>query len=586
MHRLLPNKQAQAHLQRDSTHFQSSLMAIDISRYVSLAVILPKHRESKSGGEITGWKVDLVTKDKMEEFQVVVVGASMVGMTLAALLKKHGVNVVNLERHPSTAIYPKAAHFHAYTIEILRWLGLYDIIVEESTKAYDPNAGINAVKTLKDGEFQRYLANLNDKVEQISSAKRLFLTQHIYEPVMRNLCKELNMPLIFSTEVTSIKNVTDGVIVETKALDRDERKTYKAKYVVVCDGSKSPLRDKLQISLKGRGLLSNSATIYFNADVSKYLESFASNGVIYVTNEKVRGFFRIDKTGKSGFIAVFTAGEPGTEAARYFGDRVSDEDCKRILLDAIGEDIPVDVTYVSRWKATSDYAERFSEDRIFLCGDNATTVPPTGGFGGNTGIQAAFNLAWKLKMVVCDKCNPRMLDSYEEERLPVGYLTVEQAYTRYVLRSAPELRDDTLQPQVADWNMELGYRYNHSSIIAYDNAKPEEITEDPFNPGAYPGCRAPHAVVKLSGETKEVFLRDLIRSKYVLFTSNHAWKDAAAQIGLLEIYELQTDRWLDLYKLQKEGAIIVRPDGFIAWKTQDQPQTGNLQKVLAKLTAA
>ena len=123
-------------------------------------------------------------------------------------------------------------------------------------------------------------------------------------------------------------------------------------------------------------------------------------------------------------------------------------------------DIPVKIDGVARWRSVSDVARHYQVGRVFIAGDAAHVMPPNGGFGGNTGIADAHNLAWKLALVLKGIAGPELLATYEQERRPVGKFTVEQAYTRYVTRSATYLGAKDYEPQVNDFNIELGYLYH------------------------------------------------------------------------------------------------------------------------------
>ena len=104
-------------------------------------------------------------------------------------------------------------------------------------------------------------------------------------------------------------------------------------------------------------------------------------------------------------------------------------------------DLPVRIDGYSRWRATADVAQKFRDGRVFIIGDAAHLMPPNGGFGGNTGIHDAHNLAWKLAQVIHGQAHERLLESYDSERRPVARFTVEQAFSRYVARTAPWLAD-------------------------------------------------------------------------------------------------------------------------------------------------
>ena len=97
-----------------------------------------------------------------------------------------------------------------------------------------------------------------------------------------------------------------------------------------------------------------------------------------------------------------------------------------------------------------------------VAGDAVHVMPPTGGFGGNTGVQDGYDLAWKLAYVLDGTAGPALLDTYDAERRPVGSFATEQAYTRYVLRLDPGLGKDDLMPIVDEATVELGYRYRSS----------------------------------------------------------------------------------------------------------------------------
>jgi 2-polyprenyl-6-methoxyphenol hydroxylase-like FAD-dependent oxidoreductase len=149
---------------------------------------------------------------------------------------------------------------------------------------------------------------------------------------------------------------------------------------------------------------------------------------------------------------------------------------------------PVKIDGVARWRSVSDIARHFQVGRVFIAGDAAHVMPPNGGFGGNTGIADAHNLAWKIALVLSGVAGPQMLATYEQERRPPGKLTVEQAYTRYVTRSATYLGAKDYEPQINDFNIELGYLYHSSAII--EEGDETAVHADPRETQGRPGSRA------------------------------------------------------------------------------------------------
>jgi hypothetical protein len=251
--------------------------------------------------------------------------------------------------------------------------------------------------------------------------------------------------------------------------------------------------------------------------------------------------------------------------------------------EALGaaDDLPVEIEDVQRWNAAADWAERFRGGRVFLAGDSAHVMPPTGGYGGNTGVHDAHNLAWKLAHVLDGRAGEGLLDTYEAERAPVSRLTVEQAYTRYVTRLDPGLGTDGLAAVVDDALIDLGYRYR-SDAITVDGPDDGDDWEDPRTPTGRPGFRAPHVTVRRGGV--EVSALDLIGRDPLLVVGPDGgpWADAAAAESErlrvpVEVLRLGADdadvddphgQYAKAYGIGPDGAVLIRPDGFVAWRSR------------------
>ncbi|UGS36400.1 FAD-dependent monooxygenase [Capillimicrobium parvum] len=518
----------------------------------------------------------------VEEVPVLIVGGSMVGLSAALFLAHHGVPALAVERHGGTAIHPRAGHFHLRTLELLRSADLEDAVRRVSEAQFFPNGGINAVETVAGGETASYIADLNAGVEEFSPSRRLFVAQHALEPLLRARAEELGARLSYSTLVVSLDDDGDGVTAVLRDLATGADRTVRARYVVAADGSRSPVRRRLGIGMHGYGLLSHSVTIYFRADCSKLLEG-GNQGVIYVFNDRLRGFFRFDRSGTSGFLAVNTLGDPREPGALDVTADLTTEGARELVRAAIGvPDIAVEVDDVAPWDATADLADRYRAGRILLAGDAVHPLPPNGGYGGNTGVQDAHNLAWKLAAVLGGTAGDALLDSYEAERRPIGRLTIEQAYTRYARRVVPELAgDEELPPLVDDLSMEIGYRYRSNAIVA-EGDDDGALTEHPSTARGRPGSRAPHVVLARDGVRLSTL--DLFGQGYVLLAGPQgaAWRRAAAQAAAatevpIDVHvagagadadvEDAAGRLPAAYGLERDGAALVRPDGFVAWRS-------------------
>ena len=261
-------------------------------------------------------------------------------------------------------------------------------------------------------------------------------------------------------------------------------------------------------------------------------------------------------------------------------DDTSESRCVAWVREALGaaDDLAIEVENVQRWNAQADVAERFRDGRVFLAGDATHVMPPTGGYGGNTGVQDAFNLAWKLAFVLDGCAGPELLETYDAERQPVARLTVEQAYARYVLRLDKSLRTDDLAPIVEDARIDLGYRLR-SAGIARELDDDDADWEDPREPTGCPGFRAPH--VELARNGSRVSTLDLTGTRFVLFTgaAGDAWVEAASpaasDLGApVDAFRVGADlddpsgSFFSSYGVEDAGASLVRPDGHIVWRAR------------------
>jgi len=511
-----------------------------------------------------------------ERVPVLIAGGSMVGLSMAAFLAFHGVRSLAVERHGGTAIHPRAAHFHLRTLEVFRAMGLEPAVRAKSEEQYDSDGGISAVESLAGKEIAKYIPSLNAGVEAVSPTRRLFLTQEALEPILREHALRLGAELRYSTELTDFEQTGDGVVAGTRDLGSGEERRIAADYLVACDGWRSPSRERLGIGMEGHGLISSSVTIYFRADCAQQVAG-RTEGVFYVFNDVLRGFFRLDRSCQSGFLVVNTVGDTSKPEATNVAEGITSERAEELLRAAIGvPEMAVEVLDIAPWQAVADNATTFQHGRVLIAGDAAHTMPPNGGFGGNTGVQDAFNLSWKIAHVLSGQAGPELVDTYDHERQPIGRLTIEQAYTRYVLRTAPYLGTDDIQPIADDLSLEIGHRYRSAAVLP-DPAEAGGDDDglpyvDPRESRGLPGTRAPHLWVEHDGE--RVSTLDLFRRHFVLLAGPEgaAWEAAAGagagELGVeLDVHMLDDEGFAEAYGITPAGAVLVRPDGYVAWRS-------------------
>jgi 2-polyprenyl-6-methoxyphenol hydroxylase-like FAD-dependent oxidoreductase len=553
--------------------------------------------------------------DEEVEVPVLIVGGSLVGLSTALLLASHGVGSLVVERHSGTAIHPRAGHFNLRTLEILRSVGLEDTVRRKSREQYPPDGGISNVESLAGREIATYFTDLNAGVAEFSPTIRLFINQDALEPILRARAEELGARTRYRTECTGLEQDEDGVTAVLTDATTGTRSRVRARYVVAADGNRSPVRNRLGIQMRGHGVLSNSITIYFRAerDLAPLLAG-RNQGVHYVTNPVLRGFFRLDRSGNGGFLVVNLVGDtarPEVVAAypeapwANVAEGITKDRALELLRAAIGvPGMPLAIEDIAPWQAVADVAERYSERRIFLAGDAVHVVPPNGGFGGNTGVHDAHNLAWKLALVLKGTAGPGLLATYDTERRPVGEFTVEQSYARYVTRVAPYLGTADAQPVLDDLYLELGHRHHSPAVFASGDgaAVPHKHPRDCLG---QPGFRAPHVWLSEAASGEQLSTLDLFGGNFVLLAGARgaAWReaarDAAGRLGVgLDCHLVDDGELIDTdagfpraYGLSPDGAVLVRPDGFVAWRAPDaegataEIMDGVLARVLCRADA-
>ena len=511
------------------------------------------------------------------EVPVLIVGGSLVGMSTALLLGHHGIPSLAVEHHRGTAIHPRAAQISQRTMEILRTVGIEQIVRRASDEQFVQDGAIMAVETLAGREIGYFIANLNEGVRDVSPTERVFISQSLLEPLLKARAEELGAGLRFATDLVTFEQDDRGVSALIRHRDTGETDNVRATYMVAADGAHSRTRQALGIGMGGRGVFSKSATIYFRADVAPLLRG-RNLSVIYVNNPALRGFFRFEKPFDRGFLAVNALGDPAHPITDVTTG-LTEARCLEWIRVALGSsDLPIAIDNVMTWNAAADAAARYQSGRVFRAGDAAHVMPPNGGFGGNTGMQDAHNLAWKLAAVLRGGAGAELLTTYDQERRPVGAFTTEQAYSRYVTRTAPYLGTDGIEPVAPDLDVELGYSYQ-SAAICHDG-EPGPLHGNPRESNGRPGTRAPHVWLERRGE--RISTLDLFGGRFVLLAGADAtsWCESARAVGdhtrtPLDVHRVGSGDLTDpegafhgAYGVSSRDAVLVRPDGFVAWRSK------------------
>ncbi|QBD76088.1 FAD-binding protein [Ktedonosporobacter rubrisoli] len=516
---------------------------------------------------------------------VLIVGGGLAGLSSALFLAQSGISACLIERHPGTSIHPRARGLNFRTMELMRSLGLDEQIRIAGAELINSRGWLR-VDTLAGQELQFVSMPQNlaaDLIARISPASWCMCAQDNVEPILYAAAQQRGVDLHFGVQLIKLEQDATGVTALFQERATGELQDLHADYVIAADGAASPIRRSLGIGMSGLGTLDHQLNVYFQADLSKLvegrefgicsIENPASPGILISINNKDRWMFHITYHPEAG------------ERPKDFPP----ERCLSYLRQAIGlPELPIEIISILPWEVASRTANSLVAGRIFLVGDAAHVMPPTGAFGANTGIQDAHNLAWKLAAVLKGQAGPDLLATYDEERRPVINFVVEQASLRYL-----QARTRSTQAQLADETVvTAGYQYHSQAILAEGNY---QAPLDHIELNGQPGTRAPHVWLEQLG--RRISTLDLFGSHFVLLLGPEgtAWRTAlemiAAQRKLncaiysigpqADLQELE-ESWQQLYGVSARGAVLVRPDGFVAWRSRELP--GNPQSELDEVT--
>ncbi|TDP97530.1 FAD-dependent monooxygenase [Labedaea rhizosphaerae] len=494
---------------------------------------------------------------------VLVVGGGLTGLSTALFLAWRDVPVIVVERHPGSSPHPRAVGFTPRTMELMRAVGLSGSLPEY--KGDGKGVRRIRVESLAGQWFEEQPWSAPGKATPLfdyTPTRNGGLAQDRFEPLLRDKARELGADVRMSTRMLGFEQDDDGV---TATMRDDEGVEYqvRASYLVAADGHRSPVREALGIERVGKGFLGESRSVLFRAPLEEYLE---------------RGYvqFMIDQGDFGG--AVMSYGD-GRWAFFHRNEVDSDEDTLRAMIfRALGRsDVDVEIITEGRWQLTAGVAERFADGRVFLAGDAAHTLPPSrGGFGANTGIEDAHNLAWKLAAVLTGASAPSLLATYDAERRPVAKLRHDQIFLR-TQGAATDVET------IDDAAMEYGHLYRSSAVLGAGPELPPARRPDQWL--GQPGTRAPHVWL-----APEVSTLDLFQRGWVLVTDDPAWDGLVDGVDCRVIGNEtgKADEVRAAFGLNPGGASLVRPDGYIAWRAVDAPadRRAALGSALAEVSAA
>ena len=536
---------------------------------------------------------------------VLIVGAGPAGLSMAILLGRLGLDSIVVERRSDINPHPRARSVNVRTAELMRQWDVLDEI-EAASLPLPWTEQFVYCETLAGTEIGRVITGVQPVVNgvELSPAPWLLTSQdRIEEILLRRLAGMDEVQICWDAELVEVTQEGDYVTAEVR--DPSGTRHLTARWLVGADGAASSVRRSLDIEMDGIASFGTMINCQFYADLGPWTDHRPA--ALYWTTSPARNVFQKIDTDNRWLCQLNY--DPSMHRAEDFNTEVAAEWIRRSIGPELPEDFDLRVTDVIPWVMSSTVAERFRDGRVFLIGDAAHQLPPTGGFGMNTAVQDAHNLAWKFAAVAGGQAGEGLLDTYESERAPVAQYNADRSRenSRSVgrIRRLVESGTATVEQkreavrastQYGNWlGMDLGLRYDEGCLIP-DGTEPPQV-DDPVSeyvPTARPGHRAPHVPIDLDGATSTL---DLYDTQFVLLCGADVDTEADdVQLGAAAETEVDANRdsgyahpaprvlrlGIDLddpsgglaatYGIGEEGAVLVRPDGHVAWR--DPQATG------------
>src|SRR3954452_19919686 len=511
--------------------------------------------------------------------QVLIVGAGPTGLTLAIDLGRRGVRCMVIEQKEAPQFLPKMERCNARTMEIYRRMGIAEKVRAAGLPAHCP-MDIFIVTSLIEpplvhhvhpsvAEAKARIAKSEDGSEPLEPYQ--LISQYTLEPLLKSIAETLpSVTVRYGCELVSFAQDANSVTAQVKTCD-GASSVVTAAYMVGCDGGNSLVRRQFDIKLNGEANIQQlRQALYYCDDLYERIPI-----------GKGRHYHVADAEGS--FLIV-------QDSTRHFTLHSvvdKDEDMATMFERVVAMPVKYEMLYVGQWKMNLLLADRYGEGRVFVAGDAVHLVIPTGGLGMNTGVGDAIDASWKLAATLQGWGGPKLLQSYEAERRPVGAINVKASGSgtsgRMKWREAyrPNIEDDTPEGKAALAHLleiardeapksfrvigaELGYRYAGSPVICDEPGGPEPTVEE-YRPTSWPGARLPRVWI----EPGKLSVHDRIKEGYTLLRFSRSGdasglRKAFNAIGApFSVLDLDGEAARRVYGFDY---LLVRPDLHVVWR--------------------
>ena len=537
--------------------------------------------------------------ETLSEFDVpvLIAGGGPVGMALATELGYQGQSCQVIERRNGSVSHPKMNMISTRTMEFCRRWGIADEIRKAAWPVDHPLniAFITSMTGHKIAGFN-YPA-YKDRTWPHTPEGHQRCSQIVFDPLVQKCALEFDtVTAHFNTEFLSFEQDDGGVTCRLKDTETDQERTVRSRYLVGCDGAESQIRKSLDIDMGKNESLSYDINIFFESQelLEIHQRFLAMMYWIYDENGYWAQFISVD--GRGLWRISMTTPELVTD--------LSDFDPDFYIRKIVGRDISYKVHSLLPWERHRRVADSYGKGRVFLAGDAVHQYSPTGGLGMNTGIQEAVDLGWKLAAILDGWGGDHLLESYVSERRPVAIannLAATKNFKKLVdvpagpaifkdddegrelrARAREVIETNNYHEEYDQEGITVGYRYDKSPICVDDGTPipPSTVTE--YNPTTRPGARAPHAWIDDGHSTLDLFGRG-----FVLMQLKEG-AEAPQLLAALEAANVPVSVYRshdsELRSLYTEPLVLVRPDGHVAWRGDQDPE--NAVAVVDKVRGA
>ena len=530
----------------------------------------------------------------MKEVSVIISGGGSVGLSLAAELGWRGIKCMILEQSSNLNPHPRANAVANRTMEYYRRWGIDKSITEAGIPPDHP-ADYYWISSLHGRKLHGISLPPFKKIKEVKDTGGYVKEEHTWSPYLKTITGQneleeviLNylhtlstVDLNFNTKLNFFDQDIDGVTCQIENFKTRKTDYVRCKYLIACDGGKSMVRENLNIKLNGRADMAKFVSIYFKAPDFMKCHKFGSANIFFPLHKNYAGFL-LNWDGGTTFTYHLMLKD---------GQLWNEVDSKASIEAVLGNSTSIEVISTQPWTAHALVAEKYHDNRVILAGDAIHLFTPTGGFGMNTGVSDAIDIAWKIQAMIEGWGGKNLINSYFMERHSIGVRNTKEAADCFdqlysVMQYGDELDDDSeigrrlreklsvsLKEQdklIASSGTLLGYRYNNSPIIISDGT--EETLDNPrkYIPTARPGHRAPHIWLEEGISIYDKFDKNftlLVFSEDIKKTENFFNKAKSINFPLT-VLEINDE---DAFNLYEYSFVLIRPDLMVAWRSNTMP---------------